>query len=140
MKLWAVLCGLAVSCGDGGGDGDDGGGTGDCDESDEIMVFTDADGDGYGAGQSVAACEVGDGQSEVGGDCDDLAPRVHPGAVEICNGGIDDDCDGPADDHDVASGGSGFYEDSDGDGCGAGATGVACEQGAGMVEDHTDCD
>ena len=84
MRLWAVLCGLAVSCGDGGGDGDDGGGTGDCDESDEIMVFTDADGDGYGAGQSVAACAVGDGQSEVGGDCDDGAPRVHPGAAEIC--------------------------------------------------------
>jgi len=40
------------------------------------------------------------------GDCDDMAPAVHPGAIETCNG-IDDDCDGVTD--------NGF-PDTDGDG------------------------
>ncbi len=34
----------------------------------------------------------GDGFSE--DDCDDGDPAVHPGAVEVCDNGIDDDCDG----------------------------------------------
>jgi hypothetical protein len=39
----------------------------------------DADGDG------VALCD---------GDCDDANPGVHPGATEVCNDGIDQDCNG----------------------------------------------
>lgn len=38
---------------------------------------TDADGDGY----------------EVGVDCDDADPDVHPGADEVCGDGVDQDCD-----------------------------------------------
>jgi cysteine-rich repeat protein len=45
----------------------------------------DADGDTYGPG---AGC---------GGDCDDGAAAIHPGATELCNG-VDDDCSGQADD------------------------------------------
>ena len=45
----------------------------------------DADGDGH----TVVGCADGD-------DCDDLAPSVHPGAPEICDG-IDNDCIGIAD-------------------------------------------
>jgi hypothetical protein len=43
---------------------------------------TDADGD------SFTGCA---------GDCDNLDPDVHPGAVEVCNG-RDDDCNGAVDD------------------------------------------
>jgi len=32
-----------------------------------------------------------------GDDCDDADPDVNPGAVEVCAGGIDDDCDGLVD-------------------------------------------
>ncbi len=54
----------------------------------------DADGDGYGSDQ--------DG----GDDCDDGDPAVHPGADELCDNGIDDDCDGTVD----------LVGDGDGDG------------------------
>jgi photosystem II stability/assembly factor-like uncharacterized protein len=45
----------------------------------------DADGDGHAS----QACG--------GDDCDDQNPYVHPGAEELCNG-LDEDCDGVADD------------------------------------------
>ena len=32
-----------------------------------------------------------------GDDCDDLDPSVHPGAIERCTGGVDEDCDGRTD-------------------------------------------
>jgi hypothetical protein len=38
-----------------------------------------------------------DGVSPCQGDCDDTDSAIHPGAAEACNG-LDDDCDGAADD------------------------------------------
>ncbi len=35
----------------------------------------------------------GDGWSTADGDCDDNEPSAYPGAAEICDGGIDNDCD-----------------------------------------------
>ncbi|MBX3270551.1 MAG: putative metal-binding motif-containing protein [Sandaracinaceae bacterium] len=46
----------------------------------------DRDGDGYGTRFCFG-----------GTDCDDANPRVNPGATEICDNGIDDDCDGRVD-------------------------------------------
>lgn len=42
---------------------------------------------------SVPADDDGDG-SPVGTDCDDASPDVHPGADDVCEDGIDQDCDG----------------------------------------------
>jgi len=69
-------------------------------------ICDDADADGY--------CDVEEG----GGDCDDSDPNVNPGKTEACNG-IDDDCDGVADE--------GFFVDGIEMGaiCG-GAPGMAC--------------
>ena len=36
----------------------------------------------------------GDGFSEDGGDCDDTDADVYPGAIEVCENNLDDDCDG----------------------------------------------
>jgi hypothetical protein len=88
----------------------------DCDgEVDEDVVyrdvFVDADGDGFGDDDTVdQSCEPsGEGFSDQGGDCDDDAVDIFPGAPEICDG-QDSDCDGemgPAE------------EDGDGDGVAA---------------------
>jgi hypothetical protein len=50
----------------------------------------DRDGDGYGdpASPSCSHPEL---------DCNDTDPNINPGAVEICNDGIDNDCDGLTD-------------------------------------------
>jgi len=49
-----------------------------------------------------------DGYTVDGGDCNDLNPDQHPGQREDCNNGIDDDCNGFADEADL--------DDRDGDG------------------------
>jgi hypothetical protein len=54
----------------------------DCDDNDPDLQWDDLDGDGH------ATCD---------GDCDDAEPDVFPGAVEDCNDGIDNNCDGIAD-------------------------------------------
>ena len=56
--------------------------------------YRDADGDGFGlltAQRAVCASQL-EGYVRIGGDCDDLESRVHPEAVEQCDG-IDNDCD-----------------------------------------------
>jgi MYXO-CTERM domain-containing protein len=91
----------------------------------------DGDGDGF--------CPVGqdlnddgdcfDGLDEVGGerDCADDDAAVNPGAAEVCTDGADNNCDGDADEADMACG---DFVDNDGDGF--------CELGQDMNDDG-DC-
>ena len=88
-----------------------------------VYVTTDADGDLH----SDATCPaLGDLPND---DCDDTDDAVFPGATEVCNG-VDDDCEGGADeDFDCASGSTracsscGFGEQACDDTCTFGACG-----------------
>ncbi|HHS97401.1 MAG TPA: hypothetical protein ENK08_05805, partial [Chloroflexi bacterium] len=61
------------------------------------VFYADGDGDGYGTGlDTVQGCAPPPGYVAEAGDCDDASAAVHPGATELCNG-VDDDCDGLAD-------------------------------------------
>ncbi|MBK9648576.1 MAG: FG-GAP repeat protein [Deltaproteobacteria bacterium] len=65
------------------------------DASSATAYYLDADGDGFGDDSAPGlACEVPSGALTVGGDCDDGDADVNPDAVELCNSGVDEDCDG----------------------------------------------
>ncbi len=59
----------------------------------------------------------GDGYAESEGDCDDDNDDIHPGATETCGDGVDNNCNGSADEE-GASGCTTYYRDYDGDGYG----------------------
>ncbi len=79
-----------------------------------------------------------DGVTDCDGDCDDADAAVYPGAAEHCDG-LDEDCDGIADNAAVDA--TSWYGDGDGDGYGADATVyAACSGAAGDVASGGDCD
>ncbi len=59
----------------------------------QTIWYTDADNDGY-PGTTSSRCEPPAGSSSAGGDCDDNAVAVYPGATELCGDSIDQDCTG----------------------------------------------
>ncbi|MCB9689209.1 MAG: hypothetical protein H6735_29495, partial [Alphaproteobacteria bacterium] len=104
--------------------------------------YRDLDGDGFGADATAqGACTApGASWTALAGDCDDLAPAIHPGADEACNA-LDDDCDGLLDGADPGLVGPIWYADADGDGWGLQSDGVAaCTQQPGRVTTPGDCD
>ncbi len=67
------------------------------DPVDGRLFYGDADDDGFGdPALEVRACERSPGFIEQGGDCDDTNGDVHPDAEEICNDGLDNNCNGDA--------------------------------------------
>ncbi len=122
----------------------------DCDEivddnaSDALTWYADADADAYGdASDTVQACEAPSGYIDDATDCDDVNALVHPGATEICNAGVDDDCNGQSDDEDAGvdlSTGLSWWTDADADGFGAGAPTRSCAIPSGGAGNDVDCD
>ncbi len=107
--------------------------------------YRDSDGDGYGNSQSpVYDCEQPPDRVANADDCDDNDNLRNPDAVEICNGGVDDNCDGLRDDDDPMvdlATGTTWYLDADGDMDGdALQSTTACDRPAGYSPLATDCD
>ena len=111
---------------------------------DASVWYEDYDGDGYGDPSlfwSTEACDMPDGYTSEADatDCNDTAPSINPGALEVCDG-LDNDCDGVADPSDSADALT-WYADVDGDGYGdVGSSMDACDASDGWVSDSTDCD
>jgi Putative metal-binding motif/Secretion system C-terminal sorting domain len=60
--------------------------------------YRDADADGYGRPtDTLRRATAPPGYAGTAGDCNDADPAVNPGAREICNNGLDDNCNGTAD-------------------------------------------
>ncbi|MCB9741039.1 MAG: putative metal-binding motif-containing protein [Alphaproteobacteria bacterium] len=123
-----------------GVDNDCDGSTDEDDAADAATWYADDDGDSYGdASDADQACAQPSGYVSDATDCDDGDSAVNPGETEVCNG-IDDDCDGTADEDDAADAAT-WYADTDGDSYGdASNTDVACDQPSGYLSDDTDCD
>jgi len=109
----------------------------DCDGFDDVTCFADDDGDGYGGDVTLVLpgdCEA-DGADYDDADCDDTSDAVYPGAPEIPDDGVDQDCDG----FDAAT----CFVDNDGDGYGGGDPVIVADgdcEALLMVREDGDCD
>lgn len=73
----------------------------DCDDTNPaigaaVLYYVDSDSDGYGSSTAtgVPSCTPIPGSVTNNTDCNDNNPAIHPGATEIPNNGIDEDCNG----------------------------------------------
>jgi len=124
----------------------------DCDDTDSdvgepAIWHLDQDIDGFGDGVLVAGCTSPGAEYVLAAfpvDCDDDDPLVYPMATEICNGGVDDNCNGLADDLDGGldlNTATDWFMDVDLDTFGDPDLFVTrCDQPVGSVSDGSDCD
>jgi hypothetical protein len=64
--------------------------------SGDSLWYPDVDRDGYGDAAADGLCEPEPGFVSNNLDCGDRDAEVKPGAVEVCNDGVDNDCSGVA--------------------------------------------
>jgi subtilisin-like proprotein convertase family protein len=110
-KIAAGACGCGVADTDSDNDG-----TADCVDgcpanaalTAPVTYYLDADGDGFGGATTTTECSTTPpaGYVATSTDCNDASASIRPGAIELCDG-VDQDCDGTADEG---------FPDSDGDG------------------------
>jgi hypothetical protein len=92
---------------------------------DPTTWYVDADGDGYGdPSSSTTSCDAPVGYVSNDDDCLPADSSAYPSAVEYCDG-VDDDCDGTADDNPID--GDWYYPDADGDGFGDATLTFSCD-------------
>ncbi|RYZ37168.1 MAG: hypothetical protein EOO71_29040 [Myxococcaceae bacterium] len=70
---------------------------GEADAVDQRTWHVDQDADGYGSGAAILDCTQPTGTSSTGGDCDDANHLIHPDQSELRCDGLDDNCNGSAD-------------------------------------------
>ncbi len=111
------------------------------DETAPETWYRDGDGDGFGdPADTWVSCDAPPGFVFDSGDCDDDDPDTNPDAVEACDG-MDNNCDGLADDDDPNVDGLPWYLDADEDGYGVNYdVTVSCTQPLGYAPDGDDCD
>ncbi|MFT4625778.1 MAG: hypothetical protein ACI8PZ_004449 [Myxococcota bacterium] len=114
------------------------------DPSTAVFIFVDRDGDGAGDPASGRLRCPGDGLVRNDDDCDDTNADRFPANPEVCDDGVDNDCDGLADNADPSldlSTQSEWWRDSDGDGFGDASDSVRrCSQPDGFADNPDDCD
>jgi len=91
------------------------------------LFYKDGDHDGYGVSQSICACAPnGNYTADNVLDCNDSNADVNPDVEEDClTIGMDDNCNGTANDMDAQNCGP-WFEDKDGDGFGIGMAVCIC--------------
>ena len=112
------------------------------DAADAATWYADTDADSYGdPDATTSACTAPYGYVDDATDCDPFSAAVHPGADERCaTVGVDDDCDGTADEPDAIDATT-WYLDGDRDGYGIpGSTTSACTVPTGYAATADDCD